>query len=522
MQTNVLGFTIDLDRDMTPSTCGRIGIAKRYGRKFFCKEFVRPVAPPDDDSVSEKARKEMNREFQEFALRKSRVNQKLRTVSHHRGNLITPVKEGVFHNHWYEFTEYYGRTIPIGEVTARLSAMSEKDRIRELRSIAAAVADLHDRAGIIHGDLKPENLLPVPASRGRAIQFRIIDFDGAMPVDDIPVRSVTGTANYFSPELAVYSNRSPAERRKIRRYITPKSDIFSLGLIFHYLLTGTLPRPVHLPEKLQKVQDSGRFVYAWQAAICEGSREGTGLALSKEISAPVRALISRMLSRDSADRPSADEVMELLDAQTLPLYPGALWAEDASLRPNVHRIQSDLIGFRKTQRRGKDGPCRMYELMTPDGCRSYRTGKELRRLGYLQSPRDFADPRPGDGIFWTPQIRRLFSAAEPGEKPGMYCLTDQDGSTEQWSVEKLLMTGLAEKKKAAEPERKERIQEKTVTLWPEDSHWRLNTGLLSKWHASVMDREVIGGQHYYRLKIGTGEELLTSQKMRLLGLLRSR
>ena len=98
------------------------------------------------------------------------------------------------------------------------------------RQIAEGLASLH-RAGFIHGDVKPTNvILPRP---GRAT---LIDLGFSRRPGELSPWAdrghVIGTANYLAPELA-----------KLPPDDTPAADLFSLGVMLYELLTGTLPYP---------------------------------------------------------------------------------------------------------------------------------------------------------------------------------------------------------------------------------------------------------------------------------------
>jgi hypothetical protein len=97
--------------------------------------------------------------------------------------------------------------------------------------IAAAVEHIHGR-GLVHRDLRPENLFVVPATG----DVRIANFGMAssLPMELAGPRSVRlleGSLPYISPEQTGRMNR-PVDRR---------SDLYSLGVSFYQLVTGRLP-----------------------------------------------------------------------------------------------------------------------------------------------------------------------------------------------------------------------------------------------------------------------------------------
>jgi hypothetical protein len=94
--------------------------------------------------------------------------------------------------------------------------------------LARVVALLH-RRGIIHQDIKPRNILVDELGRPRLIDFGLARLHHAW--SDTPDGPSGGTLTYMAPEQA----RGESER------IGQAADIFALGGVLHFLLTGRAP-----------------------------------------------------------------------------------------------------------------------------------------------------------------------------------------------------------------------------------------------------------------------------------------
>ncbi|MCS7021248.1 MAG: serine/threonine protein kinase [Gemmataceae bacterium] len=130
------------------------------------------------------------------------------------------------------------------------------DAVYYIRQAAEGLQHAHER-GLIHRDIKPSNLIVTPAPlgsaelKGRLPRVKILDMglarviapDGTDSDAGISQPGVfLGTPDYVAPEQA-----EDAQQADIR------SDIFSLGATFYYLLTGKVPFPGRtLVEKVRK------------------------------------------------------------------------------------------------------------------------------------------------------------------------------------------------------------------------------------------------------------------------------
>jgi len=116
---------------------------------------------------------------------------------------------------------------------AMLLTAEPRQPIDEVRRLLAEVADALAYAhlrGVIHRDIKPDNIL-LDESSGRAM---VTDFGIARAIEASTRLTVTGiavgTPAYMSPEQAVGD-----------REIDGRSDIYSLGVLGYQMLTGRLP-----------------------------------------------------------------------------------------------------------------------------------------------------------------------------------------------------------------------------------------------------------------------------------------
>lgn len=118
---------------------------------------------------------------------------------------------------------------------------SPLDAAKIARQLADAIAHAH-RHGVIHGDLKPHNVLV--SQDGEDKHFKLIDFGLAKLVhEDWQITQsgdVLGTPAYIAPELTTGKSVDPG----------PAIDIYGLGAILYELLTGHAPFDAPTPTAL--------------------------------------------------------------------------------------------------------------------------------------------------------------------------------------------------------------------------------------------------------------------------------
>jgi hypothetical protein len=162
---------------------------------------------------------------------------------------------------------------------ARLAAgpLPVREALRHARAIAEAIAEAH-RRGIVHADLKPENVVIPRDGRVRVVDFGLAKLAGGSP----DASSSSGTPAYMAPER--WRGAPP----------TGAIDVWSLGMMLPELVTGR--RPLSDAELM-------RLPYS-KAPI-----ELDGLP-----AAPWSQLVRECLARDPAERPIADDLVRRLTA----------------------------------------------------------------------------------------------------------------------------------------------------------------------------------------------------------------
>ena len=218
------------------------------------------------------------------------------------------------------------------------------------RALAAAEA-----CGVVHRDIKPSNLM-IASRQGesegqRSLVVKMIDFGVAKVANtgiDQTRADFIGTPAFASPEQFDGTEHTPVDTR---------SDIYSLGITFWYLLSGRTPF-------------IGRTFEEIRAKAIRGAAPGSARDLRR--SAPVTGLLKSMLAVDPAARPQS--ARELLAAVHRCCQRGTRKSpqerrrkragkKDFGLRccrSNSTEITGDCGVRRRTDRRNRHRPCRAF------------------------------------------------------------------------------------------------------------------------------------------------------------------
>jgi protein kinase-like protein len=206
-----------------------------------------------------------------------------------------------------------------------LLARRHRLRVEEVLPLGAAIARglaaAHQR-GIVHRDVKPANVL-----LGR---------DGAVKVGDFGIADVVAAAAHDSESLFGTPGYVPPECLQGAGY-TPASDLFSLGVVLYFCLTGTRPFVGKNASEIVKATIFG--------ALRPLGRQVPGLPPRLE------SLVLHLLERDPARRPSdAAAVAAELDAMAAErrlrwsFDPGEDWKVRRIFTPESQWIPTSRIG----------------------------------------------------------------------------------------------------------------------------------------------------------------------------------
>ncbi len=176
---------------------------------------------------------------------------------------------------WMEFVE--GRTLE-AELADR-GPFTADALVAVCRQLCHALTAVHD-AGLAHRDVKASNVL-----RDQSGRVVLGDFGTGRELDDAdgPLETLAGTPAYLAPEIFAHQ---PA---------TPRSDLYSLGVLLFHLATGRYPVSGRSFRELEAAHDDG------PASVVD---------YRSDLPVRLRAVIDRLLSADPARRYDSARMVE--------------------------------------------------------------------------------------------------------------------------------------------------------------------------------------------------------------------
>jgi tRNA A-37 threonylcarbamoyl transferase component Bud32 len=202
----------------------------------------------------------------DFRARFQREAQAAANLTH--PNIVTVYDYGQDGPQSYIVMEYIeGRDL---KTVIRGEAPLPLDRATDLMVQACAALGAAHRAGLVHCDVKPQNILVTNDARVKVTDFGIARAMSASVPQN--VETVWGTPHYFSPEQA--AGEPP----------TPASDVYSLGVVLYEMLAGRVPfdAPDHTALALQHMQDQPPPLTALNPAVPIQIEQIVNKALAKD------------------------------------------------------------------------------------------------------------------------------------------------------------------------------------------------------------------------------------------------
>ena len=184
------------------------------------------------------------------------------------------------------------------------------EAVRVLADAARGIAAGH-RAGVVHRDVKPANIL-LPVEDGRE-QARVVDFGIAKPLasdENLTQLTVAGHAPY-SP---AYASR---EQLAANGPVTPASDVYQLGLLGYEMLAGERPFSQEDRERISHGETVAVPVRGRWASVPLPLQQAVSRALSAR---PEHRFADAQAMADALDKAAADAFRSPRPAST----PGAV------------------------------------------------------------------------------------------------------------------------------------------------------------------------------------------------------
>lgn len=207
--------------------------AEKSGNQFFLKRFLEPKRPREGSTASAASRRVRLEVCQEFEDRHRGIMKRLRPDARGGGNLVLAT------DFFHEGSTYYKVTERIDTSTLeKPQTLQPRQKAVLLKTLANSVRLLHD-IDVVHGDLKPLNVLVQKRGGAAFHTAKLIDFDDSYLTGRPPGRQdIAGDSLYGAPEWRRYVQEDETVQAED---LTTAVDTFALGLMTHYYLTGALP-----------------------------------------------------------------------------------------------------------------------------------------------------------------------------------------------------------------------------------------------------------------------------------------
>jgi len=190
------------------------------------------------------------------------------TASLKHPNIVQVYDFGKSDDGIYYFVMEYISGYSVAAWIRRKKYLSEENSLLCALSIAAAMNYAWQKAGIVHCDIKPDNV--------------IIDGDGTVKLGDLglamSVKSIFGRARSADSPIFGTPNYISPEQSRGDDHLDCRADIYSLGAMLYHCMTGTMPfegmPPLEvmdrqITDQIPDPQDVNPSISVWSACLVE-------------------------------------------------------------------------------------------------------------------------------------------------------------------------------------------------------------------------------------------------------------
>ncbi len=253
-------------------------------------------------------------------------------------NIVTVYDYFVDGNDKYIVMEYI-QGVPLSTILEKRGFLDVRIAMLIFREIAKGLSHAHSK-GVAHRDLKPSNIIISQKGEVKIIDFGIASASEEREKDETKVALTQtgltmGTPAYMAPE-----------QLRDMRLATYQSDIYSLGIILHEMLTGYRPYDLELNRPRKKERNIAEIPFFLRRIIYNCTQEKTNKRY-KDVLTPVKKMdrFFRNITHEEAKEIIAEYAYKnkFLDSyrKTKPVYSSFI----ASFIESPHRKYGLAIGI---------------------------------------------------------------------------------------------------------------------------------------------------------------------------------
>ncbi len=204
----------------------------------------------------------------------------------------------------YDFIEmeYVPGSVSLRESFIKEGPFEPVRSARLIRQVLQALEAAH-KAGMVHRDVKPANVMLTSEGNAKLVDFGLVQSRATVSRSG---QTLAGTPTFMAPEL--FSGTSAS----------PQSDIYAVGVMFYYLLTGRLPFSsdrisklirLHQNEPVPDVREVAPGTHALLAEIlhrCLAKSPANRYASANELGEQLQLVIHHLRDTESLVRQSVE------------------------------------------------------------------------------------------------------------------------------------------------------------------------------------------------------------------------